>query len=154
MLRKYLVIILCLLLVLCCACGSSNQSSDQKVKRYTYDDLSYEVPSSWSVDTEDPDVAFMQYSDDENKLVMVTKYEADSASRGKMFDNIGEYEPSDYKLASGDTSRGAIYENEDGWLVAQYSIDASNGDEYRIAIAQKDFDADLVAAVMNSVDIK
>lgn len=159
MLKKSLCLaIVCSMLFCCVCCSPSDQKSPDGVKRYTYDDLSYSVPASWKADVSDPDVMFMQYSDDESELVSVSKYEASSASFGKLFDSLNDdgvdYEESVIELASGDTVRGAIYYNEDGWLTAVYPFVASSGDEYRLTIMQEELDADAVAAVVTSVEVK
>lgn len=159
MLNKSLCLaIVCSLLLCCVCCSPSDQEASNSVRRYTYGELSYSVPSSWKADVSDPDVTFMQYSDDENQLVMATKYEASSASFGKLFDSLNDdgvdYEESVIELASGDTVRGAIYYNEDGWLTAVYPFVASSGDEYRLTIMQEELDADAVAAIVTSAEVK
>ena len=147
MLNKSLCFMLALLLIFCCAC-----SSDSSMKRYTYDDFSYNVPSSWTADVSDPDVIFMQYSDKEEKTITVSKYDS------SLFDDLDsdniDYEVSDCELKSSITLHGAIYENEDGYLVAIYPFDASDGTQYRITFIQKDFDPDFVVDTLNSVEIK
>lgn len=158
MLKKSLYLTLALSLLLCCVCCSGPSDQTDSVKRYTYDDLSYSVPASWKADVSDPDVTFMQYSDDEKQLVMASKYEASSPSVGKLFDDLNdtgvEYEASDIDLGSGQTVHGAIYYNDDGWLVAVYPFTASSGEEYRLTIMQEELDADAVAAVVTSVEVK
>lgn len=155
--KSLCLVIVCSLLLSCVCCSSSSDQTDH-TKRYTYDDLSYSVPASWKSDISDPDVTFMQYSDDENQLVMATKYEASDFSAGKLFDHLNEdgveYEESVIDLGSGNTIRGAIYYNDDDWLVAVYPFVASSGDEYRLTIIQKELDADAIVAVLTSVEVK
>lgn len=153
MLNKSLCFMLALVLILCCAC-----SSDSSMKRYAYDDFSYSVPASWDADVSDPDTIFMQYSEKDGKTITVSKYENGSIDYGSLFDHLDddgiEYEATDCDLKSGVTAHGAVYENEDGYLVAVFPFDASNGDEYRITFIQKELDADFTVDVLNSVEVK
>lgn len=153
MLKKSLCLALVCSLLFCCVCCSSSSGS---VKRYTYDDLSYSVPASWNADVDDPDLTFMQYSDDENRLVMASKYEASSPSRGKLFNWLNDdgisYDVSNVSVSSQHTVHGAVYE-QDGFTRYIYPVTASNGDEYRLTFILKEPDEKFVASVMSSVDI-
>lgn len=125
-----------LLLVLpLCGCGSSDQND---VKRYALDDLSYEVPASWLYEAAEN----YQYSDDDKAVVNAFKYEAGSASVGKMYDSLKEdgteYVASDHALSDGQVARGAVYQTDDGMTCAVFSMYASNSDFFAIKKAPRD----------------
>ena len=153
MLKKSLCLALVCSLLFCCVCCSSSSGS---VKRYTYGDLSYSAPASWNADVDDPDLTFMQWSDADGGCIYVSKYEADSPSRGKLFEWLNDdgvsYDVSDVLISSQHTVHGAVYE-KDGAAYYIYPVTASNGDEYRLTFILKEPDEEFVASVMSSVDI-
>ena len=153
MLKRSLCLALVCSLLFCCVCCSGSSVS---MKRYTYGDLSYSVPSSWSADVDDPDVTFMQWSDDDGGCITVSKYEADSPSAGKLFERLNSdgvrYDVSDVLVSSQHTVHGAVYE-QDGYTYYIYPVTASNGDEYRLTFILEKPDEDFVASVMSSVDV-
>lgn len=150
------VFALCLLLV---SCGSSGSKSENAaMKMYSWGDLSYSVPASWSADIDDPEVSFMQYSDEDDALVMVSRYEAGAIEWTDLFDTLSqdgiEYEEISAAIKNGTAITGASYVNEDGYTVNVFSLEASSGDRYDLSILSKDETSSLAVKIMATVEIQ